>query len=95
VGRDWDADWAVAEPSSVRSLIQLAGRVQRHRAQKPEQPNVLIFDTNLKHFEGRKMQDGYPAAIFVQPGFEDAGPADGCRLLSIGSEAAGQAHDTR
>lgn len=72
VGRDWDADWAVAEPSSVRSLIQLAGRVQRHRAQKPERPNVFIFDTNLKHFEGRKMQDGYPAAIFVQPGFEDA-----------------------
>ncbi len=29
VGRDWDADWAVAEPSSMRSLIQLAGRVQR------------------------------------------------------------------
>ncbi|WP_250470196.1 type I-F CRISPR-associated helicase Cas3f [Caballeronia sp. GAFFF2] len=25
VGRDWDADWAIAEPSSIRSLIQLAG----------------------------------------------------------------------
>jgi CRISPR-associated endonuclease/helicase Cas3 len=32
VGRDHDYDWAVVEPSSMRSLIQLAGRVRRHRA---------------------------------------------------------------
>jgi len=31
VGRDHDYDWAVVEPSSMRSLIQLAGRVRRHR----------------------------------------------------------------
>ena len=30
VGRDHDYDWAVVEPSSMRSLIQLAGRVRRH-----------------------------------------------------------------
>jgi len=29
VGRDHDYDWAIAEPSSMRSLIQLAGRIQR------------------------------------------------------------------
>ena len=28
VGRDWDADWALAEPSSMRALIQLAGRTK-------------------------------------------------------------------
>lgn len=31
VGRDHDFDWAVVEPSSYRSIIQLAGRVLRHR----------------------------------------------------------------
>ncbi|RYW82972.1 type I-F CRISPR-associated helicase Cas3, partial [Legionella pneumophila] len=29
VGRDHDFDWAVIEPSSYRSIIQLAGRVMR------------------------------------------------------------------
>jgi CRISPR-associated endonuclease/helicase Cas3 len=66
VGRDWDADWAVAEPSSMRSLIQLAGRVQRHRARPGEQPNVLIFDTNLRYFERTTPN----APVFVRPGFE-------------------------
>lgn len=67
VGRDWDADWAIAEPSSMRALIQLAGRVQRHRRRPGEQPNILIFDTNLKHFK----QQGNQRPVFVQPGFED------------------------
>ena len=34
VGRDHDYDWAVVEPSSMRSIIQLAGRVRRHRPGK-------------------------------------------------------------
>ncbi len=70
VGRDWDADWAVAEPSSMRSLIQLAGRVQRHRGKRGDRPNVLIFDTNLRHFLPAKGPDDRPAAIYVRPGFE-------------------------
>jgi CRISPR-associated endonuclease/helicase Cas3 len=66
VGRDWDADWAVAEPSSMRSLIQLAGRVQRHRRKAPQTPNVLVFDTNLK---GIKQRDSRQP-VFARPGFE-------------------------
>lgn len=69
VGRDWDADWAVAEPSSMRSLIQLAGRVQRHRGKVSNAPNVLIFDTNLRQF-GRGGQD---RCTYVRPGFEKEG----------------------
>jgi CRISPR-associated endonuclease/helicase Cas3 len=68
VGRDWDADWAIAEPSSMRSLIQLAGRVQRHRRKPGERPNLLVFDTNLRHF--LPTLDRQPAAIFIRPGFE-------------------------
>lgn len=65
VGRDWDADWAVAEPSSMRSLIQLAGRVQRHRRTPPQTANVLIFETNLRHHE-----QGGRAPAYTKPGFE-------------------------
>ena len=67
VGRDWDADWALAEPSSMRSLIQLAGRVQRHRRRPPKTPNMLVFDTN---FKGLKPGNGREA-VFTRPGFEN------------------------
>lgn len=73
VGRDHDYDWAVVEPSSMRSLIQLAGRVQRHRGRRCTSPNVLIFDTNLRHFTAGNGRDGHPAAAFIRPGFEDEG----------------------
>lgn len=65
VGRDHDYDWAVVEPSSMRSLIQLAGRVLRHRPNKLiAQPNLLVCQTNLEHYEGR---DG---VAYCKPGFE-------------------------
>ncbi|WP_370300416.1 type I-F CRISPR-associated helicase Cas3f [Abyssibacter sp.] len=70
VGRDWDADWAVAEPSSLRALIQLAGRVQRHRRKLGDRPNLLILDTNLRHFKGERGPDGQPGPVFLRPGFE-------------------------
>jgi CRISPR-associated endonuclease/helicase Cas3 len=66
VGRDWDSDWAIAEPSSIRSLIQLAGRVRRHRSGAVMRPNILVFDTNLRHFEHKSSV----AAVFCKPGFE-------------------------
>lgn len=64
VGRDHDYDWAIVEPSSMRSIIQLAGRVRRHREQACDSPNILLLDTNLKHLE----QSEKPA--FHKPGFE-------------------------
>lgn len=79
VGRDWDADWAVAEPSSMRSLIQLAGRVQRHRGLQGSEPNVLIFDTNLRSF--RPGSEG--KAVFVRPGFEKEGAGELARKFHL------------
>jgi CRISPR-associated endonuclease/helicase Cas3 len=67
VGRDWCADFAVAEPSSIRSLIQLAGRVRRHRAGAVSRPNMIVFDTNLRYFE---RGDRDTEAVFCKPGFE-------------------------
>lgn len=64
VGRDHDYDWSVVEPSSMRSLIQLAGRVRRHRPGPCDVPNIHLLDRNLRSVE-------HPAeAAFCRPGFE-------------------------
>ena len=63
VGRDHDYDWAIAEPSSIRSLIQLAGRIQRHRKQEPKVENLLILSHNFK-----ALKNISPA--YCRPGFE-------------------------
>lgn len=76
VGRDHDYDWAVVEPSSMRSLIQLAGRVQRHRSTACTVPNMRVFDHNLRHFR----EPGRPA--FCKPGFENDQFALGSHDLS-------------
>ena len=64
-GRDWDADWAICEPSSMRSIIQLAGRVRRHRFESVSYANLSIFETNLR---SRRYRGAQPA--FCRPGFE-------------------------
>lgn len=64
VGRDHDYDWAVVEPSSMRSLIQLAGRVRRHRPGSVTEVNVRVLDSNLRAFERPRK------AAFCKPGFE-------------------------
>jgi CRISPR-associated endonuclease/helicase Cas3 len=64
VGRDHSYRWAVAEPSSLRSLIQLLGRVRRHQPGPCGEPNVHVFSHNLRHFE----QPG--RAAYCRPGYE-------------------------
>jgi CRISPR-associated endonuclease/helicase Cas3 len=66
VGRDHDYDWAVVEPSSMRSLIQLAGRVRRHRPGAIERINMFVLDRNLRSLEQKNTDD----AVFCKPGFE-------------------------
>ena len=51
VGRDHDYDWAIIEPSSMRSIIQIAGRVLRHREHIPEQENILLINQNIINYE--------------------------------------------
>ncbi|WP_321463576.1 type I-F CRISPR-associated helicase Cas3f [uncultured Vibrio sp.] len=65
VGRDHDYDWAIAEPSSMRALIQLAGRIQRHRQQVPNQANLVVLNQNIKALKG-------DAIAYCHPGFESA-----------------------
>lgn len=65
VGRDHDFDWAIVEPSSYRSIIQLAGRVCRHRPMEnaPVHPNIALMQYNLCAVQGKR-----PA--YTKPGFE-------------------------
>lgn len=68
VGRDHDFDWAVVEPSSYRSLIQLAGRVLRHQTLNSdiEQPNMAILQHNRKGLLKKEI-------AFTRPGYEQEG----------------------
>jgi CRISPR-associated endonuclease/helicase Cas3 len=65
VGRDHDFDWAIIEPSSYRSIIQLSGRVLRHRkiTQDIQKPNIALMQYNLRAL--RKAE-----VAFARPGFE-------------------------
>ena len=71
VGRDHDYDWAIVEPSSMRSIIQLAGRVWRHRPEKQAQvPNIKIMAANIAALKlGNNL--GVGEAVFTRPGFEE------------------------
>lgn len=42
-GNDLDFDYAILDPISIRSIIQSAGRVRRHRPAEGCHPNVLIL----------------------------------------------------
>ncbi len=65
VGRDHSADWAVVEPSSYRSIIQLAGRVRRHDELNEDiaEPNIALLQYNLKGLKGKDI-------AFNRPGYE-------------------------
>lgn len=65
VGRDHDFDWAVVEPSSMRSIIQLAGRVLRHRDKEPGKANLALMQYNLKALANHEDQPSY-----CRPGYE-------------------------
>jgi len=69
VGRDHDFDWAVIEPSSYRSIIQLAGRILRHRNLLDaglKSPNIALMQYNLKGMS----EDKNP--VFCRPGYESS-----------------------
>jgi CRISPR-associated endonuclease/helicase Cas3 len=64
IGRDHDFDWAILEPSSAQSIVQAAGRVNRHRLLTIEHPNVAVFAKNLRSFKPKNGRS------FQYPGYE-------------------------
>lgn len=68
IGRDHDFDWAVIEPSSVQSIVQTAGRVNRHRLDVIAQPNIAVLQFNFKHASALNSK-----VCFARPGLEPSG----------------------
>ena len=67
IGRDHDFDWAIVEPSSYRSIIQLAGRVHRHR---PCLQDISVPNIGVMQFNWKGMANPGQRAVFCRPGFE-------------------------
>ncbi len=82
VGRDHDFDWAIIEPSSMHSIVQTAGRVNRHRREglTHGRVNVSILSENLRSTRGEKF-------AFVRPGLETEIPGK--------TETTHRSHDMR
>lgn len=69
IGRDHDFDWAVIEPSSSQSIVQTAGRVNRHRLTEPGQPNIAIMQYPYKYCAQLGVIDS-KRPTFSRPGLE-------------------------
>lgn len=72
VGRDHDFDWAVIDISSAQSLVQTAGRVNRHRLRPcGDAPNIAVPQFNWRHcYNQYKCKDDQPKPAFCWPGYE-------------------------
>ena len=67
VGRDIDLNWAMSEPSAMSSLIQLAGRVMRHRELGQLYQSDIHFTSSKKGKGENSIEkiDNLPANIGV------------------------------
>lgn len=63
IGRDHDFDWCICEPSSTQSLVQTAGRVNRHREANISKPNFAILEYNFRALRGDDK-------VFCRPGLD-------------------------
>lgn len=86
VGRDHDFDWAIVEPSSYRSIIQLAGRVRRHRDGDVKDPNVGLLQYNWRTVD---LGDEPLKRRFYWPGYESYRKSNEGRRLCF------KAHDIK
>ncbi len=68
VGRDHDFDWAIIEPSSIHSIIQTSGRVNRHRLEQIDENkyNIIIMKNNFKSLFDKK-----ESVVFQFPGLQN------------------------
>ncbi len=60
-GRDFDFDWAITEPVGHRELIQLSGRVLRHRdiVIGRDRPNIAVLSHSLKLVRSADLLSAY------------------------------------
>jgi len=73
VGRDHDFDWAIIDVSSAQSIVQTAGRINRHRLDQIRQPNIMIPQYNFRHCQNVEQKRRQNLA-FIFPGYEGYSP---------------------
>lgn len=73
VGRDHDFDWAVIDASSVQSIVQTAGRVNRHRLNIVDESNIVIPQFNYKYCQNKDRTQPKKQSVFNRPGYEGYG----------------------
>lgn len=64
IGRDHDFDWCICEPSSTQSIVQTAGRVNRHREIVVKKENFAILEFNFRAIRGEDL-------VFSKPGLDE------------------------
>ena len=80
VGRDHDFDWALLEPSSFRSIVQMAGRVRRHRpVTEQHENNIAVMPYNLNAMQNEIIDKKTDKLAYRNPGYE---VSERYRLLS-------------
>lgn len=67
VGRDHDFDWGVIDASSIQSIVQTAGRINRHRLIPITTPNIAILQFNHRYCSNI---DNKKKTVFKWPGYE-------------------------
>lgn len=78
IGRDHDFDWAVIEPSSVQSIVQTVGRVNRHRLVSVTEPNAAVLQFNFRH-----AITGGGKSCFTRPGLEPEKPYESHDMMRL------------
>lgn len=66
IGRDFDFDWGIIEPSSHWSIVQTSGRIMRHRQQK-RCDNVVLLSHSMKAVRATKKSN---RQLYSRPGPE-------------------------
>ncbi|MEH6786874.1 MAG: hypothetical protein V7673_06070 [Paracoccus sp. (in: a-proteobacteria)] len=93
-GNDLDFDYAVLDPVSSRSIVQAAGRVNRHRAAPMSTANIAIIDRPVVCYEGQGLL-AFPGVETRVPDGIDAirlhefGAVDRCVATLLGGRASG------
>jgi len=71
VGRDHDFDWGISEPNSLRSVIQIGGRIRRHRHEPVQLPNLVLMPFSFKELlDNLKIHEVKNSRYFSFPGIE-------------------------
>lgn len=81
VGRDHCFDWGVIDVSSCQSLVQTAGRINRHRLAQIHQPNLRVMQFNAQYCKNNQK---FRTQVFCYPGYEPYYPKQNKGRPSVG-----------